>query len=326
MRDHRRCAFVIGFVVAGAAVVGVPLAQAQSAASPPAAGQAKTDDRDRKAKRLFVSGNYREAIEVLTDLYSETGNPVYLRNIARCHQRLRDPDRAIASFEEYLLRAKDITAKEREEVKGFIREQEELKRKSGGDSAAAGRIAAPAPVPATPPAPAPTPPAAGPPPAATASPPPFRPGPPAGAPSTMAAATPSAPPPAAFAPPPAADPALAGTVTAPGQAPAGGGWKRTAGVVGMVAAGALAAGAGVALTTAWISHNRGQDNGCGTVMTCESRAKGIESRNTLTAILAAGAGVTGAVGLTLFLLSPPPAPRADAAIPTGLTVGLRGAF
>jgi hypothetical protein len=320
--------FVVGSVVAlcAAALALSPVAahaQPTAPAAPAGAASKKTEDRDRQAKRLFVSGNYKEAIEVLTDLYSDTGNPIYLRNIARCYQRLRDPDRAIASFEEYLLRGKDIPAHEREEVKGFIREQEELKRRSA-EASAAGK---PAPSPAAA-SPAPGPASPGPAaarPTAPAGPPPFA----ANTPAAPAAAplASASPPATAFAPlpAPAAEPPLAGMVTAPGTPPPGR-WKRTAGVVGMVTAGALAAGAGVVMTTSWISYNRGKDNGCGRVMTCESRAKGLETRNTITAILLGGAAVAGVTGVTLFLLGPPPAPEASARPASGLQVAVRGGF
>ena len=98
--------------------------------SPAGADKSSTEDLEGKAKRLFVAGKYAEAIDILARLYTETGNPIYLRNIGRCYQRLRDVDRAIASFEEYLLRAKNISKAEREEVQGFVRELEELKRRN----------------------------------------------------------------------------------------------------------------------------------------------------------------------------------------------------
>jgi hypothetical protein len=316
--------FVVGSVLAlcAAALVMSPIAAHAQPSAPAGATSKKTEDRDRQAKRLFVSGNYKEAIEVLTDLYSDTGNPVYLRNIARCYQRLRDPDRAIASFEEYLLRGKDIPAQEREEVKGFIREQEELKRRNA-DAVAAGK-SAPAPAPAASARPASPGPAAASP-IAPAGPPPVAantPAPPAVAPLVSAS-----PPTPAFArpPAPAAEPPLAGMITAPQTPPPGRG-KRTAGVVGMVTAGALAAGAGVVMTTSWISYNRGKDNGCGKVMTCESRADGLETRNTITAILLGGAAVAGVTGVTLFLLGPPPAPATSARPTSGFQVAVRGGF
>src|SRR5262245_11374171 len=111
-------------------LVAAPLrAHAEDAGKAPAGKGQKAEDRDRKAKALFAAGRYQEAIDLLAQLYADTGNPTYLRNIGRCHQRLHDPERAISSFEEYLLRAKDITPAERDEVKGFIREMEELKSK-----------------------------------------------------------------------------------------------------------------------------------------------------------------------------------------------------
>jgi hypothetical protein len=109
-------------------VVVVPaVASAQEAAKPAPAPVSKRD-RERRAESAFVAGRYQEAAELLDGLYVEFHNPVYLRNLGRCHQRLKNPDAAIAAFEEYLHRAKGIPPAERDEVTGFIREMEELKK------------------------------------------------------------------------------------------------------------------------------------------------------------------------------------------------------
>jgi len=125
-------------------------------------------DRERRAESAFISGRYQEAAELLNGLYLEFHNPVYLRNLGRCHQRLKDPDKAIAAFEEYLHRSKNLAAAERDEVKGFIKEMEDLKKSKEA-------AAAPPPPPLLRPAPAPAPvvttaPPPAPPPAVTAPP------------------------------------------------------------------------------------------------------------------------------------------------------------
>jgi tetratricopeptide (TPR) repeat protein len=125
------------------------------------AAAADTDDQDLKARKLFAGGEYRQALEIYVTLYAETLHPTYLRNIGRCQQNLGEADKAIASFREYLRKAKDLSASQRQEIDGFIAEMEELKRKQagGGAAASAPAPAQPAPVnlaaPAAPAGPAP---------------------------------------------------------------------------------------------------------------------------------------------------------------------------
>ena len=57
-------------------------------------------------------------------------HPTYLRNIARCHQNLGNPDKAISSFREYLRKARDLTPEQRAEIEGYIAEMEQLKQQA----------------------------------------------------------------------------------------------------------------------------------------------------------------------------------------------------
>ena len=74
-------------------------------------------------------------------------HPTYLRNIGRCYQMLRDPDRAISSFQEYLRKAKDLSGEQRAEIERYIADMEQLKSERA--SAAVPPPPAPAPPPAT---------------------------------------------------------------------------------------------------------------------------------------------------------------------------------
>jgi len=93
------------------------------------AAEAAPNRRELQARQEFAAGRYAAALEMFAQLYAETLHPTYLRNIGRCHQELGDPDKAIASFRQYLAKAKDVKPSERQEVEGFIRDMEELKRK-----------------------------------------------------------------------------------------------------------------------------------------------------------------------------------------------------
>ena len=82
---------------------------------------------EMKAREDFAAGRYDEALELFAKLYAETLNPVYLRNIGRCHQKLRHPDKAIDAFKDYLAKGKKISTDERAEINGYIKEMEALR-------------------------------------------------------------------------------------------------------------------------------------------------------------------------------------------------------
>ena len=104
----------------------------------PAAHAAKPDDAtEMKAREAFAAGRYDEALELFAKLYAQTLHPVYLRNIGRCHQKMRQPEKAIDKFSEYLAKEKKISADERKEIDGYIKEMETLR-----DEQAQGRGAA----------------------------------------------------------------------------------------------------------------------------------------------------------------------------------------
>ena len=90
--------------------------------------QAEVDKREMQAREAFGAGQYQTALDIFVKLYTEKLHPNYLRNIGRCYQNLGDPDKAISSFHEYLRKAKGVSADERAEVDGYIKEMEDLKR------------------------------------------------------------------------------------------------------------------------------------------------------------------------------------------------------
>jgi hypothetical protein len=96
----------------------------------PALAAAPADRREIEAREAYVTGHYERALELFGKLYAETLHPTYLRNIGRCYQNLRDPDRAISTFRDYLRKAPALSAKEREEIDGYIAEMEAMKRQA----------------------------------------------------------------------------------------------------------------------------------------------------------------------------------------------------
>lgn len=120
---------------------------------------------EMKAREDFAAGRYDDALELFAKLYAETLNPVYLRNIGRCHQKLRHPDKAIDAFKDYLAKGKKISTDERTEINGYIKEMEALRDEQAKQQQPVPPVVTAAPatvVPATPPPPVqPLPPAGG---------------------------------------------------------------------------------------------------------------------------------------------------------------------
>src|SRR5581483_6882886 len=72
---------------------------------------------------------------------AETLHPVYLHNIGRCHQKMREPDKAIDAFRDYLAKSKNVSPDDRAMIEGYIAEMEKLR-----DEQAAAKNAPAAPV------------------------------------------------------------------------------------------------------------------------------------------------------------------------------------
>jgi hypothetical protein len=117
----------------------------------------KSNQLEMKAREAFAAGRYDEALQTFAKLYAETLHPVYLRNIGRCHQKMRDPQKAIDAFKDYLAKSpksgKDkVTAEERTEIEGYIKEMEALRESTSAhdDVIRSGQPAPPPPPPVQP--------------------------------------------------------------------------------------------------------------------------------------------------------------------------------
>src|SRR4051812_2366682 len=97
-------------------------------AAPPAYAAAAEHQMELKAREAYAAGRYEEALNLFAKLYAETLHPVYLRNIGRCHQKLREPQKAIDTFLDYLGKSKKISADEKAEIEGYIHEMESLRQ------------------------------------------------------------------------------------------------------------------------------------------------------------------------------------------------------
>jgi hypothetical protein len=117
------------------------------------AGAAQADHAgEMKARESFAAGRYDEALEIFAKLYAETLNPIYLRNIGRCQQKLKQPDKAIDAFHDYLAKGgKKISADEKAEINGYIKEMEALRDEQASKQQAPPPVAvAPPPAPVQP--------------------------------------------------------------------------------------------------------------------------------------------------------------------------------
>lgn len=143
-----RVGVVLGLLVA------LPLAVPTVAV--PAAHAAKAGDGglELKAREAFAAGRYEEALDLFAKLYAQTLHPVYLRNIGRCHQKMRQPDKAIDKFREYLEKDKKLGAEERKEIEGYIKEMEALRDEQAKKAAPATPPPPVAPINSPPPPPA----------------------------------------------------------------------------------------------------------------------------------------------------------------------------
>ena len=108
----------------GGAVLGAVLVMVLALAGAAHADHAS----EMKARESFAAGRYDEALQTFAKLYAETLNPIYLRTIGRCQQKLNQPDKAIDAFHDYLIKGgKKISSDEKAEINGYIKEMEALR-------------------------------------------------------------------------------------------------------------------------------------------------------------------------------------------------------
>lgn len=109
-----------------AAMMAVTASMAITADGALAAGRSADRQKELQAREAFAAGRYDQALDIFAKLYAETSDPIFMRNIGRCHQRMREPGKAIDAFRDYLAKAKKLPDADRAEVESYIREMEEL--------------------------------------------------------------------------------------------------------------------------------------------------------------------------------------------------------
>jgi hypothetical protein len=273
--------------------------------------RADKERREKKALTDFSAGKYQEAIDLMAELYADFQEPMYYRNIGRCYQKLGDPDRAIAAFEEFLAKAKDASPASVAETKDFIRQMQELKQKRTAEHA--------------PPPPPPLTPGQGSTGAATAT----------G--NTTTTTTPTAGTGAGTTVAVGGgtttghDAGPAGTIIAPPPPPpptAHGGGGRVAGWVLLGGGAVLAAAGGGVLYSSWAEYNNAKDNKhCpNTTPDCMTSADMVKSRNMIATVLLVSGALAAVVGGVVLVVSPSASSETASSRPDGFTVALRGRF
>jgi len=91
--------------------------------------RAQDDSRAAEAKKACAAGRVDQGVEILAELFAQTGDVNYVYNQGRCYQQNGVHDKAILRFREYLRRSPDLPATERQEVEGFIAEAEQQVQK-----------------------------------------------------------------------------------------------------------------------------------------------------------------------------------------------------
>jgi hypothetical protein len=302
---------------------GLPTSPAFAADRPARGHTASAQERGDAAAKMFLQGKYQEALAIYLDLYVTTARPEYLRNVARCQQKLKQYDHAIDNFKEYLRRAESLRAAERNEIQAYISEMQTARAQEQGTSQGAAAPAPPAPQqPATPapappapqqpsagwqPAPSPVAPdqggypppppdsqatpadqnaAAGaypPPGAGELQPPPYPPMPITPGPSVVIDKTPPPPPPA------------------PRRSP-----LKAAGVAGLILGGALVVAGTAVLLASRSAFDQGKSMGCPMAGSsyCSEQADTVATMNTVSKVFYVAGGIAGAAGLTMVLMAP----------------------
>jgi tetratricopeptide (TPR) repeat protein len=103
-----------------AALLVSPVVHAGDKISPEV--QAKADVMFDKAQGFYEAGQYQAAIPLFQEAYELVHDPVYLFNIAQSYRRVLDCVSAFDYYNRYLTAATDADARQREKVKGWLRE------------------------------------------------------------------------------------------------------------------------------------------------------------------------------------------------------------
>ena len=107
-----------------------------------------TESKQREARTACLAGDPARGVQLLSELFVSTKDPVFIYNAARCFQQNRLYPDAIGHFQEYLRAAKKLSKSEKAEAEKHIADCEQLLAKQKSMEAAATPAPQPAPAPA----------------------------------------------------------------------------------------------------------------------------------------------------------------------------------
>lgn len=99
-------------VVAGVFAVGAPLT-AEADKGQKDSTHSKAAEHYKSGKRAYSLGNYEDALAAFTEAYNLSEKPDLLYNLAVCHEKLGQTDKAIAYYELYLEEKPDASDKDK---------------------------------------------------------------------------------------------------------------------------------------------------------------------------------------------------------------------
>ena len=81
---------------------------------------ASRESKERAARKACLTGDAIKGVEILVDLFIETGDLTYIYNQGRCFEQNRRYEDAIGHFREYLVKGKKLSAEERSDAEKHI--------------------------------------------------------------------------------------------------------------------------------------------------------------------------------------------------------------
>ncbi len=125
--------FVMGPAVPGWAAKKEP--KPSVADKPTAKASSPKEEKERAAKRACLNRDPDKGVELLTDLYVDTNEPVYIFNQGRCYEQNDRCEDAIVRFREYLRKTPAAADADRADAQKHIEDCEALLARRASEAA-----------------------------------------------------------------------------------------------------------------------------------------------------------------------------------------------
>jgi hypothetical protein len=79
-----------------------------------------SEANERTARKACLSGDYKKGVEILSDLFINTQNPLHIYNQARCFEQNGHCEEAIHRFREYLRKGRNLGSEDKADVETHI--------------------------------------------------------------------------------------------------------------------------------------------------------------------------------------------------------------